>query len=93
MSGPRTLQQSRKFHAMMGDFARQFSHKGVRLTAAEWKTIFCCYLNFALAEADGLEVREIPLPESTSKMDADRMGNLIEYACFISAQMGIDLSD
>ena len=93
MSAPRTLLQSRKFHAMMGDLARQWSHEGVHLTAVEFKTILCCYFHFALCEADGIEARDIPLPESTSKMDADRMGNLIEYACFISAQMGIDLSD
>ena len=78
---------------MFSDFARQFSHEGVHLTAAEFKLIFCCYFNAALAEADGLEVRDIPLPESTSKMDSDRMNNFIEYICFIGAQMGVDLSE
>lgn len=89
----RTLAQSRCIHAMFGDFARQFSHEGVHLTAAEWKMIFCSYFHFALCEADGLEVRDIPLPESTSKMDSDRMNNFIEYMSFIAAQMGIDLAE
>lgn len=93
MSRARSSPQNRAFHAMMGDFARQWSHDGVHLTAAEFKTIFCCYFHFALCEADGLEVRDIPLPESTSKMDSDRMNNLLEYCGFIASHMGVDLSE
>lgn len=89
----RTAQQNRAAHALLGDLARLWSHEGVHLTAAEWKMIFCSYFNFALAEADGLEVRDLPLPESTSKMDVDRMANFIEYVLFISTHLGVDLSD
>jgi hypothetical protein len=87
----RSASQNRAFHALMGDFARQFSHEGVHLTAAEWKLAFCCYFEAALAEADGREAKPIPLPESTSKMDVDRMNNLLEYVLFISAQLGLNI--
>jgi hypothetical protein len=85
--------QSRKLHAMFSDFARGFSFEGVHLTAAEFKIIMCSYFNAALAEADGLEVRDIPLPESTSKMDVSRADNFIEYCYFIGEHLGVVFSD
>lgn len=88
----RSNAQNRAIHAMLADFARLWSHDGVHLTPAEFKIILCSYFNAALAEADGLEVRDIPLPESTSKMDVDRMNNFIEYVCYIAVSMGVDLS-
>lgn len=78
---------------MLGDFARQWSHEGVRLTAAEFKIIICSYFEAALAEADGREVRTIPLPESTSKMDVDRMNNLLEYVLYLGCHMGVEFSE
>lgn len=87
----RSQAQNKSFHALIGDFARQWSHEGVHLTAAEWKLTFCCYFETALAEADGRDVKPIPLPESTSKMDVERMNNMLEYICFIGAKMGLDV--
>ena len=89
----RTNSQNRVAHALLSDFARSWSHEGVHLTAAEFKIILCSYFNAALAEADGLEMRDISLPESTSKMDVDRMNNFIEYVLYISATLGVELSD
>lgn len=89
----RTAQQNKAAHALLGDFARSWSHEGVRLTAAEWKIILCSYFEAALAEADGREVRDIPLPESTSRMDAARMNNFLEYLLFIGANMGVIFSE
>lgn len=89
----RSAQQNKAAHALLGDFARSWSHEGVRLTAAEWKVIMCSYFNAALAEADGLEVRDIPLPESTSRMDAARMNNFLEYLLFLGAHMGVIFSE
>jgi hypothetical protein len=76
----------------MADFARSWSHDGVHLTAAEWKIIICSYFEAALAEADGREVQDISLPESSSQMDVSRMDNMLEYCCFLGAQLGIELS-
>lgn len=89
----RSPAQNRAMHALLGDFARSWSHEGVRLTAAEWKVITASYFNAALAEADGLEVRDIALPESTSRMDAARMNNFLEYLLFLGANMGVIFSE
>jgi len=89
----RSHAQNRAMHALLGDFARSWSHEGVRLTSAEWKVITASYFNAALAEADGLEVRDIPLPESTSRMDAVRMNNFLEYLLFLGAHMGVIFSE
>lgn len=80
-------------HAMFSDFARGFSVDGVHLTAAEWKVILVVYFRLALAEAEGYPIPEAKPPESTSKMDVERMGNLIEYVLYLSAQLGIEISE
>jgi hypothetical protein len=89
----RSPAQNKAAHALLGDFALSWSHEGVHLTAADWKLVACCYFHFALCEADGLEVRDIPLPESTSKMDVDRMNNFLEWLLFIGAQMGVSFTE
>jgi len=78
---------------MLGDFARQWSHEGIHLTAAEFKIIICGYFEAALAESDGREAKAIPLPESTSKMDVDRFNNLLEYCHYLGCHMGIIFSE
>lgn len=78
---------------MIGDFAQQWTHEGIRLTAVEWKIIICSYFEAALAEADGREVQDIRLPESTSKMDVSRMDNMIEYIHRLGAHMGINFTE
>lgn len=89
----RSPAQNRQFHAMLGDFARSWSHDGVRLTAAEWKITLVVYHRLALAEAEGFPIPEAAVPESTSMMDVDRMNNLIEYCYFIGAQIGVNFSE
>ena len=89
----RSNAQNRAYHALMADFARSWSHDGVHLTAAEWKIIICSYFEAALAEADGRKVQDIPLPESTSKMDVSRMDCMLEYVLFLGACLGINFSD
>lgn len=91
MSRLRTLEQNKFAHALFGELARGFSHEGVHLTTADWKLVFCCYFEAALSEADGREVANIQLPESTSNMDVDRMNNFLEYVLFISAQLGLNI--
>lgn len=88
----RSNAQNRSYHALMANFSRSWSHEGIHLTAAEWKVITCGYFEAALAEADGREVQDIPLPESTSKMDVSRMDCLLEYCCFLGAHLGINFS-
>lgn len=89
----RTQSQNKACHALFGDFARSWAYEGVRLTAAEVKIIFTSYFEFALAESDGREAKEIPLPESTSKMDVTRMDNFIEYIKYIGAQLGVEFQE
>lgn len=89
----RSNAQNRAMHALLGDFARSWSHEGVRLTAAEWKIILCSYFEAALAEADGRAPQDIPLPESTSQMDSSRMNNMLEYLQWIGAEIGVIFSE
>ena len=88
----RSAQQNKACHALLGDFARSWSHEGVRLTASEWKIILCSYFEAALAEADGRAPQDIPLPESTSQMDSSRMNNMLEYLQWIGAEIGVIFS-
>lgn len=89
----RSQSQNRALHGLLGDFARSWSHEGVRLTAAEWKIILCSYFEAALAEADGRAPHDIPFPESTSQMDSSRMNNMIEYLQWIGTEIGVIFSE
>jgi len=89
----RSSAQNKIFHSIMGDFARSFAHEGVRLTAAEWKTLLVVFFPLALAEADGAPIPHATAPESTSKMDVDRMSCLIEYCYFIGTRFGVTFAD
>jgi hypothetical protein len=93
MIGIRTPEQNRLVHALFGELARGFSFESAHLTAAEWKIVLCSYFEAALAEADGRDVRDIPLPESTSKMDVSRADNFIEYLYFTGEHLGVIFSD
>lgn len=89
----RSTAQNRALHGLLGDFARSWSHEGVRLTAAEWKIITASYFEAALAESEGRAPQDIPLPESTSRMDSSRMNNMIEYLQWIGAEIGVIFSE
>jgi len=89
----RSHAQNRAMHALLGDFARSWSHEGVRLTAAEWKAIHCTLFACFLAECEGQAIPIPHGPESTSQMDSSRMNNMLEYLQWIGAEIGVIFSE
>jgi hypothetical protein len=92
----RTLPQSAKFHALCGEVARQATFGGRKLSGQQWKVLFCSAL--AIIDGDdpdlvqGLAGEFVALRESTARMSAARMNNLIEYASCWAAENGIKLT-
>lgn len=76
-------QQSRKFHAMCGDVAKQCQWAGKKRTAEQWKLLFVSAHAVATREGSeivpGLEGEFLNIRESTAKMGVKRMASLIEY--------------
>ena len=76
-------QQSRKFHAMCGDVARQCQWAGKKRTAEQWKLLFVSAHAVATREGSeivpGIEGEFLNIRESTAKMGVKRMASLIEY--------------
>lgn len=89
----RNEQQSRKFHAMCGDVARQCQWAGKKRTADQWKLLLVSGHAVATKQpADcvpGLEGEFLNLRESTAKMGVRRMASLIEYAYAFGAENGV----
>jgi hypothetical protein len=75
--------QSRKFHAMCGDVARQCEWAGKKRTAEQWKLLFVSGHAIATKEGaeilPGIENEFLNIRESTAKMGVKRMASLIEY--------------
>ncbi len=79
----RNEEQSRKFHAMCGDIARQCEWGGKRRTPEQWKLLLVSGHAIATKQpaecVPGLEGEFLNLRESTAKMGVRRMASLIEY--------------
>ena len=92
----RTLPQSAKFHALCGEVAKQARFGGRKLSGQQWKVLFCSALAIIDGEdpdlVQGLAGEFVMLRESTARMSASRMNNLIEYATYWAVQNGIKLS-
>lgn len=89
----RSQAQNRAFHSIIGDFARSWQYEGMHLSAAEWKIALVVFFRLSLAEAEGYPIPEAKAPESTAKMDVDRMNNLIEFCYWIGAQIGVEFTE
>ena len=93
----RNLEQNAKFHAMCGDFAKQATYMGRKLTLAQWKVLFIS--GHAIATgigADvvpGIEGEFVNIRESSAQMSVKRMSSLIEYVHAYAAEQSIQLSD
>jgi len=86
-------QQSRKFHAMCGDVARQCQWAGKKRTAEQWKLLFVSAHAVATKQGaeivPGLEGEFLNIRESTARMGVKRMASLIEYVYAWGAENGV----
>lgn len=89
----RNEQQSRKFHAMCGDVARQCQWAGKKRTAEQWKLLFVSAHAVATKQGaeivPGLEGEFLNIRESTARMGVKRMASLIEYVYAWGAENGV----
>lgn len=92
----RNEQQSRKFHAMCGDVARQCQWAGKKRTAEQWKLLFVSAHAVATKQGaeivPGLEGEFLNIRESTARMGVKRMASLIEYVYAWGAENGVQWS-
>lgn len=93
---PRLLVQSARFHAICGEVAKQAMFDGRRLSAQQWKVLFCsAHLVVAGEDPDlvqGLAGEFVSLRESTASMSVSRMCSLIEYVTCWAVENNIILA-
>lgn len=92
----RTDPQSRKFHALCGDVAKQKTWMGRSLTKDQWKVLFISGHAVATKRgADmvpGLEGEFVNIRESSATMSKSRKASLLEYCLAWCAQNEVRLS-
>lgn len=92
----RNEEQSRKFHALCGDVAKQKPYMGKLRSKDAWKVLFIS--GHAIAEglgADvvpGLEGEFCNIRESSADMRGKRMSSLIEYVLAYCADNEVEVS-
>ncbi|KGQ40676.1 recombination protein NinB [Gallibacterium anatis] len=93
----RTLAQNAKFHAMLGDIAKQCTFNGKKQTLETWKMLFVSGHKIATggqAEmAIGFEGEVVNLRESTAQMGVKRLASLIDYVEAWAAEQGVRFSN
>jgi hypothetical protein len=92
--GKRTSAQSAKFHAMIGEVARQATHNGRRYPADDWKAIFLHALGQEmrfLPALDGLSF--IPIGNHSSELSKEQMSDAIEMIFAWGAEHGVKFKD
>lgn len=92
----RTADQSKRFHAICGEVARQATFGGRKLSAQQWKLILVSAHMVAAGDdpdlAIGLEGEIVSLREQTSRMSVSRLSSLIEYSTAYAVVAGIALA-
>lgn len=92
----RSNPQSARFHAICGEVARQATFQGRRLSAQQWKVLFCSAWFMVHGEelylARGLECEFVLLRPSTAKMNGEAMSSLIEYCTAWAISNGFTLA-
>lgn len=87
----RSLPQNDRLWAMLTDVARQVDWYGQKLTADDWKVIFSASLRKANV-VPGIDAGTlVPLGMSTSSMDKQEFGALLELIEAFAAERGVDL--
>ena len=93
----RNLDQNARFHAMLGDIARQVKWCGKTLKPEQWKVLLISGHAVATKQpADivpGIEGEFGNIRESSAEMSVSRMASLIEYVMAWAIGQGVRFSD
>lgn len=93
----RNLDQNARFHAMLGDIARQVKWCGKLLRPEQWKVMLISGHAVATklpAEVlPGIEGEYVNIRESSAEMSVKRMASLIEYTMAWAIGQGVKFSD
>ncbi len=83
---PRSDQQFKLLHAVIGDIARAYPE----WTAAQWKAYLITLAPSFIAEASGFPIPPPHARESTMTMDAYRMNDMIECCMWLGSEIGVE---
>lgn len=93
----RNLDQNARFHAMLGDIARQVKWCGKTLKPEQWKVLLISGHAVATKQpADivpGIEGEFVNIRESSAEMSVGRMASLIEYVMAWAVGQGVRFTD
>lgn len=93
----RNLDQNARFHAMLGDIARQVKWCGKQLRPEQWKVLLISGHAVATKQqaeiAPGLEGEFVNIRESSAEMSVSRMASLIEYTMAWAIGQGVRFTD
>lgn len=85
----RTLEQSAKFHAMIGDVAKQVTWYGRLLPADQWKKLFMAALNDAEIIPGITPGTFVPMWKSTTELSVAQGSDFIELIYAFGAQHNV----
>lgn len=93
----RNLDQNSRFHAMLGDIARQVQWCGKQLKPEQWKVLLISGHAVATKQqaeiVPGLEGEFVNIRESSAEMSVSRMASLIEYTMAWAIGQGVRFTD
>ena len=93
----RSMEQNDKFHAMLGDIARQATWQGDTYDIYGWKNLLVSAHTIATKQpyklVTGIEGELVNVRERTSKMGVKRMASLIEYTTAWGVENGVQFYD
>lgn len=93
----RSLDQNSRFHAMLGDIARQVTWCGKKLKPEQWKVLLISGHAVATKQeaevVPGLEGEYVNIRESSAEMSVGRMASLIEYTMAWAAGQNVRFTD
>jgi hypothetical protein len=93
----KTREQEEKYHAMIGDIAKQAQHMGAKWSAEDWKRLL---VDQYLREVENIQGKVVPnldgsgivqLGFQTRKFTKEMANEFIEWLYAWSAENGIDL--
>lgn len=93
----RNLDQNAKFHALLGDIARQAEWCGKKLKPEQWKVLLISGHAVATKQqaeiVPGIEGEFVNIRESSAEMSVSRMASLIEYVTAWAVGQGIKFTE
>jgi hypothetical protein len=93
----KTREQEEKYHAMIGDIAKQAQHMGAKWSAEDWKRLL---VDQFLRETENIQGKIVPnldgtgivqLGLQTRKFTKEQASEFVEWLYAWSAENGIDL--